>query len=73
MGVFLHGLCTARVWEDVDTGQGARFLWPRASAWLGSDCRAGSELRAGMRLVLGKFCHLIDFILAPEGSAGKIS
>lgn len=70
MGVFLRGLCTA--WEDVDTGEGACYLRHGALHGLGQ-VAVGSDLWAGMCLVLDTFCHLIDFILAPEGSDGKIS
>lgn len=41
--------------------------------WLGLDCRVGSLLWARMCLVLGRFCCLIDVILALEGSDGEIS
>ena len=44
-----------------------------AFRWLGLGCRLGSELWARMCLVLDKFCCLIDFIRALEGSEGKIS
>lgn len=53
--------------------KGARPLQTWAFGWLGSEGRVGSQLWAGMSLELDTFDSLIDFILALEGSEGKIS